>query len=459
MIGVSIANSLGFTGASVLPDASAQAYFAATGITNVTQQQAIDTLIKGLKSDGIWSKMKAIYPFATDNRNLLGYTEDFDNSTGWGVASITRSGNTIAAPNGTLTADTITTSANTNNVIYSQNAYASSGQTFTHSIYVKYNNAQWLTVEIWNGGAQTGIRLWVDVQNGVLGTADATLGTYLSKSISNAGNGWYRVSVTGIMPSGQNVYLGCRHVDGNGAYNFTAVSGKSTYIWGAQGEIGTLSDYQPIATTQQAFIANQFKYNLKDPRDLDAAYRLVFNGGWTHSTLGATPNGTNGFADTKLNQTVAGMFGNSHLSYYSRTNNTTATQQIEMGAGANVLGTFSNLLLRLDTTTNYIGGSVGSRSPVSTSADSLGHVIVNALSASAKSFKNGSLIATDTSTQTGVLNTFPIYLGCQNNNGTASQYSTRQTAFASIGDGLTDTEAANLYTRVQAFQTALNRQV
>lgn len=32
-------------------------------------------------------------------------------------------------------------------------------------------------------------------------------------------------------------------------------------------------------------------------------------------------------------------------------------------------------------------------------------------------------------------------------------------AFASIGDGLTDTEAVNFYTAVQRFQTTLGRQV
>jgi len=43
------------------------------------------------------------------------------------------------------------------------------------------------------------------------------------------------------------------------------------------------------------------KWNLKDPRDLDAAYRLVFNGGWTHSSTGALPNGTNAYANTFFN--------------------------------------------------------------------------------------------------------------------------------------------------------------
>jgi hypothetical protein len=38
-------------------------------------------------------------------------------------------------------------------------------------------------------------------------------------------------------------------------------------------------------------------------------------------------------------------------------------------------------------------------------------------------------------------------------------YYANQFAFASIGDGLTNTEAANFYTAVQAYQTTLSRQV
>ena len=45
--------------------------------------------------------------------------------------------------------------------------------------------------------------------------------------------------------------------------------------------------------------ATSHKFNLKDPRDLDAAFRLQFNGGWTHNSNGVTPNGTNGYADNK----------------------------------------------------------------------------------------------------------------------------------------------------------------
>ena len=42
--------------------------------------------------------------------------------------------------------------------------------------------------------------------------------------------------------------------------------------------------------------ASSHKYNLKDPRDLDAAFRLTFATGWTHSANGMLPNGTTAFA-------------------------------------------------------------------------------------------------------------------------------------------------------------------
>ena len=47
--------------------------------------------------------------------------------------------------------------------------------------------------------------------------------------------------------------------------------------------------------------ATSCKFNLKDARDLDAAYRLVFSGGGTFSSNGYLPNGTNAYANTFLN--------------------------------------------------------------------------------------------------------------------------------------------------------------
>jgi hypothetical protein len=68
--------------------------------------------------------------------------------------------------------------------------------------------------------------------------------------------------------------------------------------------------------------ASAHKFNLKDPRDLDAAFRLVFSGGVTHGSTGITFNGINGYADTFLIPSVVTASQNSlGMSFYSRTNN------------------------------------------------------------------------------------------------------------------------------------------
>jgi hypothetical protein len=258
------------------------------------------------------------------------------------------------------------------------------------------------------------------------------------------------------MPTGQNVYLGCRHVDGDGAYNFTAVNGKATYIWGAQSEIGTLSEYQPIATTQQAFIANQFKYNLVNPLDTDAAFRLVFNGGWTHSSNGATPNGTNGYADTKLAPNAMSQ-NSAHISIYNRTDSAGnftdigCTTSSSSGNDFQLISRYTGNLNYSTINTNLVLGFSNS--------SSIGLKTITRTSSTQMGFFNDTTKTTITQASVAP-NSIPITIAARNvNNASRELFSNRPCSFASIGDGLTDTEAANLYTRVQAFQTALNRQV
>jgi len=74
--------------------------------------------------------------------------------------------------------------------------------------------------------------------------------------------------------------------------------------------------------------ATTHKYNLKNPLDTNAAFRLVFNGGWTHSANGALSNGTNGYADTFLNPSISLSQNSTNLSYYSRTNTDGNTSEI-----------------------------------------------------------------------------------------------------------------------------------
>ena len=75
-------------------------------------------------------------------------------------------------------------------------------------------------------------------------------------------------------------------------------------------------------------------------------------------------------------------------------------------------------------------------------------------------YLNGTSVANNTTTDTITFLNYNLFLGAANiNNSSVASYTNSQCAFASIGNGLTDTDASNLYTRVQAFQTALSRQV
>jgi hypothetical protein len=201
--------------------------------------------------------------------------------------------------------------------------------------------------------------------------------------------------------------------------------------------------------------ANSHKYNLKDPRDLDAAYRLVFSGGWTHSSTGMLPNGTNGFGDTKVNAFNNLSLNSMHLSVYSRTN--TSGDKRDIGAQAIFEG--SAMILNLGGLAYYkINSTIGNYLTVANS-DTRGLFVSNRTASNVlNGWKNGTKVGTGTNASTSLLNA-PIYIGAIWENSNAGYFANREYAFASIGDGLTDAEALNFYTAVQAFQTTLGRQV
>jgi len=203
--------------------------------------------------------------------------------------------------------------------------------------------------------------------------------------------------------------------------------------------------------------ASTHKWNLKDPRDLNAAFRLVFSGGWTHSSTGALPNGTNAYADTFLNENTILTLNNEHLSYYSRTNNTGAFG--EMGILDNTIaGNPGTHIHAKWTDGNFYPRANDNNGGIVNSNTSQGLFITNRTNATqVRAFRNNVLqLVTSNSIQKVNLK---VYIGALNRVGTDVFHTTRQCAFASIGDGLTDTEAANLYTAVQAYQTTLSRNV
>jgi hypothetical protein len=198
--------------------------------------------------------------------------------------------------------------------------------------------------------------------------------------------------------------------------------------------------------------ASTHKFNFMNSADTDAAFRLAFNGTWTHSSTGVTPNGTNAFANTFLNALNVFNASDAHMSYYSRTN--VGAVQVEMGYfnGSTVIYHLRAGSLNFISST----ASILSYSTTNTQAYWLSTKRANN---DREIYRNGVSEATLTTTDTTAWGNFNIYIGARNENGTAAIFSTKQCAFATIGDGLTDTDATNLYNLTQAFQTTLGRQV
>lgn len=78
-----------------------------------------------------------------------------------------------------------------------------------------------------------------------------------------------------------------------------------------------------------------------------------------------------------------------------------------------------------------------------------------------KLFKNGAQVATSTTSITAADPGFPVYVGGVNGAGTVAFYAAANSRFGAyhLGTGMTPTQAASFYTAMQAFQTALGRQV
>ena len=198
--------------------------------------------------------------------------------------------------------------------------------------------------------------------------------------------------------------------------------------------------------------ATTHKFNLKNPLDTNAAFRLVFSGGGTHSVNGYQTNGVNAFAETYYNPSVNLTSASSnHISIYSRTNNIGG---IDMGGGSGSV--LIDLELKYDVSISYNWNMAANFTH--NNFNSLGHYINTRTASNAfKLLKNGStVLGSSTGASGGTKPNITYHIGKRNYD---PLWTNRQYAFASIGDGLTDTEAANFYTAVQAFQTTLSRNV
>lgn len=220
---------------------------------------------------------------------------------------------------------------------------------------------------------------------------------------------------------------------------------KSFSLWSKMSALYPMVGGSPASTAQ----------NLKS-----SSFTGTFNGGWSFANTGITPNGASGYMDTGFNTNVQLVYSNSHLSFYSRTNSAASYTNTDIGNDTAPSSYFRLRLLEPTNTGWALITTVPTWANSSSVTDSLGFYLGSRTSSTKLIFqKNSTILATSTVSETTALPNNITYIGALNSNGSPTNYSIRQCAFASIGVGLTDTESSNFYACVQGFQTTLNRQI
>jgi hypothetical protein len=171
--------------------------------------------------------------------NLLTYSEQFDNAD-WLKQDSTITTNTTNAPNGTLTADTMVegTGVSTQHRVR-QSATISSGVSYTASVYIKRLTG---TRDFAIINVDSGQRIYYNMTTNTV--ANTILG---SGTITNVGDGWYRLTASGTSTSTSTFLFLCM-CDGTSSTSETYTgNGTSSFaIWGAQLNIGaTAKPYFP----------------------------------------------------------------------------------------------------------------------------------------------------------------------------------------------------------------------
>jgi len=232
-------------GAGVIPgpvfDSDAQAFFdrvtTAGGTLSATEQTAIDTLVKQMKTDGIWTKMKAIYPMVgasaaacAQNLKSSSFTGTF--TSGWTFAS------TGATPNGTSAF--MNTGLNMRNNLSQNNSHI--------SVYSRTNlSALSSMIGCYTGLFTNAIMLYPLVDsvgyfnifsnggNNLISNQNDSLSFQMLSRISSSSFDYYkRTTKTNLLVNSQtgsdlNLYVGANNSSGSGA-NFDARQNAFTSI-------------------------------------------------------------------------------------------------------------------------------------------------------------------------------------------------------------------------------------
>jgi hypothetical protein len=202
--------------------------------------------------------------------------------------------------------------------------------------------------------------------------------------------------------------------------------------------------------------SDSMKWNLKDPQDTNAAYRMQFTGsGWTFSSNGVQQSNN------------ATTFGNTNYAANTNDNTVGMSMGVYINGGTNAQGyDLASITFTPSTAEAALIAGFGNNifyvayGPlVTTSAFTMpnGFFVANSDGTDTKGYRNGTEVSTAAQVRNlNIVNA--INLG-NRVGGIGDSATDRRYAFCFIGKSLDATDQANLYTAVQTFQTTLGRQI
>jgi hypothetical protein len=195
--------------------------------------------------------------------------------------------------------------------------------------------------------------------------------------------------------------------------------------------------------------ANNHRWNLKDPQDTNAAYRITWSGAVTHSSTGIS-SASGGYGNTSITPSLRLDPANVSLEVYSGID--LIANSVPLGCKNNTsecsISQGNNVFypaITSDNTYQQTNVSVG------------GYFIATRLdSTNIQAYLNGSQLLNAAQGCT-FLTDVPIYLLASNAFGGTSQPFATPIRYAAIGLGLTAAEVAANQDVIQTYQTSLGR--
>ena len=198
-----------------------------------------------------------------ERRNLVTYSEQFDNTLGWTKSFVTVTTDSIVSPSGTQNADAIiaNTSSNFHEIIKSTTV--TSGVQYSLSIFAKAGGYDYLLINSSAGSSSGNVGPLINLSNGtIIGSLGGN--TYNAK-VTAFPNSWYRIDLT-LTTSATSLILNFNQFATSTIAAFTGNGTSGIYLWGAQLEQGSYpTSYIPtVASTVTRFADACSKTGISD---------------------------------------------------------------------------------------------------------------------------------------------------------------------------------------------------